>query len=197
MLRRIPKQKMQIIILVALMAAIGVCGMAIFWIGARWSELQKHSARIKQLQAQITDLEAKAKQDTQNQPLLEKIMAFAKPFGETMVTGDPYLWTVTRLREREERSAVRLGNPRPQTATPHPRRSGYDLYNVQVDIEGSYDDICRFIRDFENDYLTSEIRRVDFSASDADSPKRQAVVHMAFMVYPDGKMGPKKDEPKK
>jgi Tfp pilus assembly protein PilO len=198
-LRKLPKAKLQMMILLGIVTLIGIAGMWLFWISTSLTKLAANTDKIARLQTQITELESKAKLDARNQPLLEQIVAFVRPLGSTMLAGDAYMWTVRELRQREEKFPVKIVSIRQGSTGPHPRRSGWEHYALAIDVEGTYDQIGEFVRDFENEFTTSEVRRLELSAVDSASTLRRAAVQLAFLVYPEAKMGPRqaKEEPAK
>ena len=125
--------------------------------------------------------------------------AFVEPLRETMVTGDAYMWVVREIRLREEQHrgvpvlSISMGS-----RGAHPRYPGYEACAVSIEVEGTYDQLGVFIRDFENHFPTGELRSLMLNPVAVEGPRRHAVLQLMFLVYPESKMGPKaKEEPKK
>jgi len=188
---KLPKAKQQMLVLIGILTVIGLAIMWLLWISDNLTAFSNSKSKIKQLEAQVTELEGKAKLDVRNQPMLEQIVAFVRPLGDTMLTGDAYMWAVREIRRREEKSPIKVVGIRPGAISAHPRRTGYQVYSAQIDLEGTYDQIGVFVRDFENDFITSEIRRLELIPLEETNPIRRASLQVAFLVYPDGKWGPR------
>jgi hypothetical protein len=196
-LRKLPKEKLQQLILVAILTTIGVAAMVVFWIGKEIESLSSDTEQIAKLSKEVRELETKARQDTNNQPRVQQMTAFVEPLRETMVTGDAYMWAVREIRLREEQHpgvpilGISMGG-----RGSHPRCPDYEVCAVSIELEGTYDQIGVFLRDFENNYPTGEIRSL--SLGTAEGPRRHASLQLTFLMYPEAKLGPKvKEEPKK
>ena len=198
-LRKLPKAKLQQLILVGMLTAIGVSALIVFWISKEVESLSMDGERIVKLTRQVEELKTKAKQDTRNQPLLERMRAFVTPLRETMITGDAYMWTVRAIRLQEEKhpevpvQSIGMGS-----RGAHPRHPGYEVCAVPIEVEGTYDQIGVFLRDFENSFPTAEVRSLNLGSVTVEGPRRHAAVQLVFLVYPEAKLGAKtKEEPKK
>jgi hypothetical protein len=69
-----------------------------------------------------------------------------------------------------------------------------------LEVEGTYDRIGQFISGLENEFPTGEFRRLELSASEPTVEQRRALLQLAFLIYPEAKMGPRtasKGEPTK
>lgn len=197
-LRKLPKAKLQQLILVGIVTAIGVSAMAVFWINNELTKLSEAKATIEKLGQETQQLEVKTKQEAQDRPQLERLESFVEKLRPTMVTGDAFSWTVREISLWAEQHPVRLLSIRPGVKGPHPRSGGYEVYGASIEVEGTYDQLGMFIKDFENRFPVGEVRLLELGASEGEGVKRRATLQLLFLVCPELKMGVKdKEEPKK
>lgn len=182
--RRLPKDKLQKIVLAGIVAVTGLAGMYLFWINPAWTLATTSRGRIQNLEREIAEAQRKAKLESANQPMLEQVLAFAKPLRDRTVTGDPYMWVVLQLNELAEVRHARIPTPRPGGKIPHPRVASCELLSTSIELDGTYDEIGEFVRDFENRFPLGEVRTVEMSPVDPAGPKRRAKLDLFFLVWP-------------
>jgi hypothetical protein len=72
---------------------------------------------------------------------------------------------------------------RPAGKSQHELKSRFEVFSVQIQVEGSYDQLGVFVRDFENQFPTAEIRLLELGPIDASRPECRATVDLAFLVH--------------
>ncbi len=183
-LRNMPKEKIQQLVLVAIFTLIGVSAMMVFWISGLKSELTNSSGKIKGLEPQIEDIERKMKADALNEPLRRQLVSFVETQRASMATGDLFAWAVREMTLFAERHPVRMTSVRPGMSTTHPIFSNHEVYTFHLELQGAYDAIGRFIREFENTFPTAQIRSMELSTTDSSAPTRIAHIEVAFLIWP-------------
>lgn len=183
-LREIPKEKMQKLVLVVIVTVIGVSAMMVFWIGEEQTSLANSKAKIAKLEPQIEDAERKERAELQNEPLRRQIVAFVETQRQSMVTGDLFSWAVREVSLFAERYSVQMASVRPGMRMPHPINGSYEVYTVQVEVRGEYDALGKFLCDLENNFPTAQVRSLDLAVADATIPVRNAMLELAFLIWP-------------
>jgi len=184
-LRALPKDKLQKMLLVVIVTLIGLGGMGNFYIGKQWSSLSQSNGEIAKLKRQIDDAEREAKQEVQNQQFRQQVVSFAESQSAAMVSGDPFSWVVRQISLFAEKHPVHVLSMRPGTKTQNQQKSRFNTYTAQIELEGSYDQIGHFVRDFENEFPTGQIRSLDLGEGNAGSVERHVAMELAFTVRPD------------
>lgn len=183
-LRNMPKEKLQQLVLVAIFTLIGVSAMMVFWISGVNTELTSNSEKIKGLQPQIEDIERKMKAEALNEPLRRQLASFVETQRTSMATGDLFAWAAREITLFAERHPVRMVSVRPGMRSYHLIQGNYEVYTVQIELQGQYDDLGRFFSDFENSFPTAQIRSLDLSTADNSSLTRNAQIEVALLIWP-------------
>ena len=183
-LRALPKEKLQRIVLVGMMALIGMV-MAWFLYGHKqWVVLNANRADI----AKLTEDVGKAKQSVQamaqTMPQRGKIQAFVEAQRATMVSGDQFAWVVREIALLAGSQPVRDITMRPGAVLRHPRKDRYELYVTRIEFVGSYDQIGAFVQELENKFPEAEVRSLDIAGSDSAEAGHRAAIDLALMVRP-------------
>jgi hypothetical protein len=193
--RALPKDKLQKVILVGIVTLIALAAVGNFYIGEQISNASKSKDKIAKLKHDIDEAEREANQEAQNQQIRGQVTAFVQSQSPKMVSGDPFGWVVRQITLFAENHPVRVLAMRPGTIAPSQMRSRYSVYTARVELEGGYDQIGQFVRDFENGYPTSQIRSLDLAASGTGRVDRRAVLELAFLVQPDSDAEKSESEP--
>jgi hypothetical protein len=172
----------------------------VFWIGDQRDNLSASNEKIAKLEPQILDRERKDKAEALNEPLRVRLAGFVQTQQLAMVTGDLFSWAVRELTLFAERHpAVQMVNVRAGQKQFHPTMTNYEVYNVQVELRGKYDDLGHFLSGLENAFPTAQLRTFDLSPGDATSLTRNATLDIGFMIWPETATAwiSSKEEPKK
>jgi Tfp pilus assembly protein PilO len=185
---RLPKDKLQKIILAGIIALIAVAAMYVFWVSPQLEALRSSRSQIDKLGQEILQLQRKATLGTVNQPLLQQVQAFVEPLRVGTVTGDPYMWVVLQVNQLVEKRAVRVPTPRPGSRLPHTRVAGYDMLPTSLEVEGTYDEIGITVRDFENQFPLGEVRSIELSPVGGGKGQCRASIEVRFLLWPEDKL---------
>ena len=183
--RTLPKDKLQKVILVGIVTLIALAAVGNFYIAPQISSMSKSKDKIAKLKHDIDGAEQEANQEAQNQQIHKQVTAFVQSQSTTMVSGDPFGWVVRQITLFAENHPVRVLAMRPGAIASSQIRSGYSIYTARVELEGGYDQVGEFVRDFENGYPTSQIRSLELTASGTRPADRRAVLELAFLVQPE------------
>jgi hypothetical protein len=183
--RALPKDKLQKVVLVGIVTLIALAAVGNFYIRAQISTMSRSKDKIAKLKYDIDEAEREANQEAQNQQIRGQVTAFVQSQSTTMVSGDPFGWVVRQITLFAENHPVRVLSMRPGTIAPSQMRSRYSIYTARVELEGGYDQIGEFVKDFENGFPTSQIRSLELAASGTGRADRRAVLELAFLVQPD------------
>ena len=194
-IRSLPKQKLQKVVLVGIVTLIALGAAGNFYIGAQLTSMSKSRIRIETLKREIDEAEREAKQELQDQQLHEVVAAFVQGQKSTMVSGDPFGWVVRQITLFAENHPVRVLSMRPGAKAPNQMKSRYNVYTARIELEGGYDHIGQFVRDFENGFPTSQIRSLELGASGTGRLDRRAVLELAFLVQPDSESPKSESKP--
>jgi hypothetical protein len=184
-LRAIPKEKLQKVILVAILTVIGVSVVGNFYVARQFSTWSASRRRIANLKRQIEEVERNKRQAIQNQQLCQQMASFVEVQQETMVSGDPFTWVVRQISLLAEQHPVRVLATRRGNKKQHELRSRCSVFTAQIDVEAGYDQLGVFLQDFENKFPTAEIRSLEISRGDDSRAQRRASLELAFLVRPD------------
>ena len=184
-LRALPKDKLQKVLLVAIVMLIALAAVGNFYIGRQLSSISQSNDQIAKLKRQIDDAEREAKQEVENQHLHEQVVAFVQSQTDTMVSGDPFSWVVRQITLFAEKRPVHVLSMRPGTTSQSQQKSRFNIYSAHIEVEGGYDQIGQFVRDFENAFPTSQIRSLDLGEGSTGQADRHAALELAFTVQPD------------
>jgi Tfp pilus assembly protein PilO len=195
-LRSLPKDKLQKVILVAIVTVIALAVIGNFHVWAQVSSMSSSKAQIAKLKQEIDDAEREAKQEAQNHHLHEQVAAFVEDQTTMMVSGDPFSWVVRHITLFAENHPVHVLSMRPGAKVQSMQKSRFDVYTAHIEVEGGYDQIGQFVRDFENTFPTSQIRSVELVPGGTTQADRRASMELAFLVQPDSVPGKADAKPK-
>jgi hypothetical protein len=184
-LRNLPKEKLQQFILICILTLIAVVAIVFFWIDDLKIQWAKSKDKIAKLAPQIEDAERKEKAEAQNLELRRRLTAFVELQRTSMVTGDLFSWALREISLFAEHHSVKSAGLHPGLRAPYPRESGYETYFVTAELQGEFDDIGRFLCDFENKFPTAQVRAVNMTSGDGKTTGRMATVELAFLIWPD------------
>lgn len=185
----ISKDKLQKIILVAIVTTAAIAAVYIFYIGRALGEKQKSRDNAAKLENDIQAAQTKAKDDRLLEAQRSEITAFVETQKSAMVTGDPYSWCVRQISLFGEKYPVRILGVRPGVKSKHFRKEQYDVFEVQMEVEGTYDQLGRFLCGFENQFATAEIRKLEIQSVGATGADRRLGFTVAFLMLPENPVG--------
>jgi len=184
LLRSMPKEKLQKIAFVVILTLIALGGMGNFWIVREWSAWTSTRDQIAKLATEIDRLQTVASQEASNTDLRDKIKAFVETQQQRMVSGDPFSWFVREVSLLAEKHPVRVRGMHPGETAPNTQRSRYDIFTARLEVEGTFDHVGTFIRDFENSFSTSQIRSLEMSAPDPTRSVCRSSFECAIPILP-------------
>ena len=183
-LKSIPKQKLQKVVFVIIVTLIVLGAMGNFWIAKNWSDWSSHRDEIVKLGTQIDQIQTSMRQEASNTDLRDQIKTFVDAQQQRMVTGDPFSWVVREVSLLAEKHPVRVTGMRPGEITPNTQRSRYSMFATRLEVEGTYDQIGVFIKDFENRFATSQIRSLEMSSPDPTRSVCRVSLDCALLMLP-------------
>jgi len=184
-LRNLPKEKLQMLVLVGILTMIIVSGMMVLWINGIREKYAKSVAKIEKLQPQIEEAQRKERAELQNEPLRLEFAAFVRAQRQAMVKGDLFGWVVREISLFSDQQGIQMVSIRPGMRIPHPLLSNYEIYTAQVEVRGQYDELGRFVAAFENRFPTAEIRSLEISAGDSTTTVRPMTMEIGFLIWPE------------
>jgi Tfp pilus assembly protein PilO len=183
-LRALPKEKLQRIVLVGMMALIGMV-MAWFLYGHKqWVALNVNRASIVKLKEDIAKAKQSAQAMAQTMSHREEMQKFVEAQRATMVSGDSFAWVVREIAQLAGSQPVRDITMRPGGVLQHPRKDRYELYVTRIEFVGSYDQIGAFMQELENKFPEAEIRFMDITGSDNAEVGHRAAIDLALIERP-------------
>jgi len=184
LLKSIPKQKLQKIVFVILVTLIALGVMGNFWIAKEWSEWSSHRDEIAKLGTQIDQVQTSLQQEASNTDLRDHIKTFVDAQQQRMVSGDPFSWVVREVSLLAERHPIHVIGMRPGEITSNTQKSRYNMFTTRLEVEGTYDQVGVFIKEFENNFSTSQIRSLEMSAPDPSRSVCRVSIDCALLMLP-------------
>ena len=187
-LRSLSKEKLQKVILILLVSLIVSMFIVVFYAKAQYTLLTEREQQIAGLKKKILDLQGQAKTERQEVKSLEEVQAFVEAQSASMVAGDPLSWCVRELTLfAEQHPTVRIVSLRPSGRAPHRVKTQYEVFNLQLELDGTYDDLGTFVQALENKFVTGEIRQLEFLAADPATTTRRLNLNLALLMQPPAK----------
>jgi hypothetical protein len=184
LLKSIPKEKLQKMILVAVIC-ITVLGAVInFYVLRQFEQLTLKRRAITDLSTKIAASESSVRSEANNGALRDQMKDFVEAQQKRMVTGDPFSWAVREISLLAERHPVHIQGLSPGVKLPYPDKPQYSLFTIRLDAGGTYDQIGRFVCDLENSFPTGHIRSLTLSDADSGKGDCRAAIEMALLVSP-------------
>ena len=183
-LKSMPKLKLQKIVFVIIVTLIVLGAMGNFWIAKEWSEWSSHRDDIANLGTQIDQVQTTTQQEASNTDLRDQIKTFVDAQQQRMVSGDPFSWVVREVSLLAEKHPVRVTGMRPGDITPNTQKSRYAMFTTRLEVEGTYDHVGLFIKDFENSFSTSQIRSLEMSSPDPTRSVCRVSLECVLLVLP-------------
>jgi len=181
-LRKLPKDKLQKIVLVCIVMLVALAGVLQFYVLKNWHAFVDTKKQIAKLDDQIRQAERDAQQAAHDVAHRAEVKSFVGTQYAAMISGDPFAWVVRELSLLAEQEPV-------HTAGLHPggkseTKSGSSSYSMRIDFSGTYDQIGAYVRDLENRFPTSEIQSLSVVGSPGDKGSHDASLEIALRVQP-------------
>src|SRR6266849_5715665 len=93
-LRKLPKEKLQKIVLVCVLTLIALAGVIEFYVLKSWTGITDTKAQIAKLKDQIGQAEGKERNAKQDLAYRAEVNSFVETQRAAMITGDPFAWVV-------------------------------------------------------------------------------------------------------
>jgi len=180
----IPKEKLQKVVFVIIVTLIALGAMINFWISKEWSEWSSNRDEIAKLGTQIDQVQTSIRQETSNTDLRDQIRTFVDAQQQRMVSGDPFSWVVREVSLLAEKHPIHVMGMHPGTITPNTQKSRYDMFSTRLEVEGTYDQVGAFIKEFENSFSTSQIRSLEMSAPDPSRSVCHVSIDCTLLMLP-------------
>lgn len=193
--RKLPKEKLQKVVLICVLTLIAVVGVVEFYVLGNWSALRDAEANITKLNDQIRQSERKARDAKQDVAYRAEVKSFAETQRSAMVSGDPFAWVVREISLLAEQHPVRVTALHPGGRAESSGKSPSQTYTTRIDFSGTYDQIGEFIRDLENRFPTAEIQSLSVSGNADDKGLHAVALDVALHRQPE--VSSKKLEAKK
>jgi len=181
-LKKLPKQKLQKIVLVCIVSLAAVVGVFEFYVLKNWSALTEAKASIDKLNDQIQQAQRKARDAKQDVAYRAQLKSFVETQQATMISGDSFAWVVREISLFAEQHPVQLGPLHPGSKGESGGNSKTPTYTIHLEFSGSYDQIGEFVRDLENRFPTAEIQSLFVSGRADDKSDHSASLDIALRV---------------
>lgn len=183
-LRKLPKEKLQKIVLICIVTLIAVVGVIQFYVLKNWSALATAKADITKLNDQIRQVERKARNAKQDVAYRAEVRSFVETQKAAMVSGDPFAWVVREFSLLAEQHPVRINGLHPGGKVESSGKSKGSLYVTHLEFSGTYDQIGVFVQDLENRFPTAEIQSLSVSGSADNKGEHMAALDIALRMQP-------------
>jgi hypothetical protein len=174
---------MQKVVLVGVLSLVGIVLVWVVYIQKQIDIFRRSGRQIVTLQDQLNTFERETTQQARNEQLRKQIQDFIETQTTTMVNGDPFSWAVREISLFTESHPVRVVAMRPSGKVPHPRKPKFEVFNLRLEVEGTYDQLGTFLTDFENAFPTASIGSLDLFGGDSTS--RRMSLNLSFLVAPE------------
>ena len=182
-LRRVPKDKLQKLVLVCIIVLCTVVAAVQFYVLKNWTAYRDTKSRIARLNEQIQEAERQVSQAAQNEAYRGQVKSFVETQQAAMVSGDAFAWVVREISLLAEQHPVHVLGLHPGDKPDSTGKAKYLTYSTRIEITGTYDQIGVFVRDLENKFPTGEIRTFRLGAADANG-QHQASLNLALLMEP-------------
>ena len=183
-LGKLPKEKLQKVVLVCIVTLIAVAGVVEFYVLKNWRALTETRAGIVKLKDQIGEAERKARNAQQDVAYRANVKSFVATQQAAMITGDPYAWVVREISLLAEQHPVRVLALHPGGKAESDGKSAGQIYKMSIDFAGTYDQIGEFVRDLENKFTTAEVRSLSLSGIADDKGRHGGTLEIALRMQP-------------
>ena len=181
---KLPKDKLQKVVLICVLTLIAVVGAVQFYLLKNWTALNETQADIAKLEDQIQQADRKARSAAQDVAHRAEMKAFVQAQWATMITGDPFAWVVREISLFAEKHPVHVGELHPGGKAESDGKSKSLIYMTRIEFSGTYDQIGAFVRDLENRFPTSEIKSLSLSGSADDKGEHTGVLEIGLRMQP-------------
>jgi len=181
-IQQLPKDKKQKVLLTVVMLVIGLVVLANFFVMPKLNAMGMAADNILDLETKISQEETRAKQEAGNSVLRAQYEALIDNQEAHLISGDPFSWVVRQMSLLSEGQAVKLAGLRPGTVAEHGRVAKFEVFTVQFDLTGSFDEIGNFVSLIENRFPTAEIQSIIFQAGAVGSKEIRASLDMRFLM---------------
>jgi hypothetical protein len=183
-LSKLPKDKLQKIVLTSIIGLIAVGGVVQFYVVKNWNGLQDAQSQIAKLNDQIRQAERKARDARLDVAHRAEVRSFVETQQASMVTGDPFAWVVREMSLLAQQEQVRVTALHPGGKAEASGNSKTPTYAMRLDLSGSYDEIGTFVRDLENKFPTAQVQSLAIAGKADDNSQHDATVDVTLRMRP-------------
>ena len=184
-LSKLPKDKLQKVVLVSILTLGAVVGVMQFYVVGNWKALGDTTSRIAALNLQISQAEDAARQAVKEADYRNQLKSFVETQQVTMVAGDPFAWVVREISLLAEKHPIHVEGLHAGSKLELSGNSKCQPYSTRIDFTGNYDEIGLFVRDLETRFPVAEIRSLAVSANVEDKNRQQATVELVLRIQPE------------
>jgi hypothetical protein len=184
-LRKLPKEKLQKVVLVSIVILGAVVAVAQLYVVGNWKTLRDTRNRVATLNDQISQAEDAARRAVKEAAYRSQVKSFIRAQEATMITGDPFAWVVREISLLAEKHPIHIEGLHAGSKLEVSGNCNYQPYSARIDLMGSYDEIGLFIRDLETRFPEAEVRSLSVSTSSEDKNRQQAVVELMLRIRPE------------
>jgi hypothetical protein len=183
-LRKLPKEKLQKIVLICVLSIIAVVGVIQFYVLGNWTALADTRAQIAKLDDQIHQAESKARDARQDVAYRADVKSFVETQRAAMISGDPFAWVVREISLLAEQHPVRINALNAGAKGESVGSLKGETYTTRIDVSAAYDQIGEFVRDLENRFPTAQIRSLTVAGNANDKGEHSAVLDLVLRLQP-------------
>ena len=183
-LNKLPKEKLQKVVLVCIVTLIAMAGVIQFYVLKNWAALTETQAHIVKLNYQIREAEKKARSAQQDVAYRADVKAFVGTQQAAMIAGDAFAWVVREISLLAEQHPVRVSGLHPGGKVESDGKSASQIYKLRIDFTGTYDQIGEFVRDLENKFTTAEIQALSLSGAADAKGRHGGTLDIALRMQP-------------
>src|SRR5579859_4149858 len=143
-LRKLPKDKLQKIVLVCVLTLIAFASVIEFYVLKNWNGITESKGQIAKLKDQIGQAERKQRNAKQDMAYRTEVSSFVETQRAAMITGDPFAWVVREISLLAEQHPVRITGLHPG-GKESGGKSKSQTYGARIEFSGTYDQIGLFV----------------------------------------------------
>jgi Tfp pilus assembly protein PilO len=173
-MKRLTKQKRDQLILAAIVILMGLFGIYFVLIRAQKESLQALRAQKVEKQTKASEMQDKIKTSKAIESQLNAVASVLAAQEQDMASGDLYASLVNTIRKFKMRYRLDIPQYSPASSvTDEDLMPRFPYKQVKITISGTgyYEDIGKFIADFENEYSASRVLNLELVPTPGPGPE--------------------------